>query len=98
MKKIMALLLIMAMLTLSACGENLKAPQADGSTKVYETYGLFNESEVREEGVEYKLIFGNVVWGILLGETIIAPVYFFGFSLYEPVAELPGPTEVAPNE
>jgi hypothetical protein len=38
-----------------------------------------------EGTVQYKTVVGNVIWGIILVETIIAPIYFFGFSLYEPV-------------
>ncbi len=53
-----------------------------------ETYGLFNRDEVRRDDVEYKLVVGNVVWGVLLFQTVIAPVYFFGFSLYEPVGAI----------
>ena len=30
-------------------------------------------------------IVGNVVWSVLLVETVIAPIYFLGFSLFEPV-------------
>lgn len=51
----------------------------------YETYGVFNKDEVRDPGVKYSLSVGNVIWGCVLVETIIAPVYFFGFSMYEPV-------------
>jgi hypothetical protein len=60
-----------------------------GSSKVLDgnycdTYGLLNR-EMKCENVQYKTVVGNVIWGVLLFETIIAPVYFFGFSLYEPV-------------
>ena len=55
----------------------------------YETYGLFNKDEIRKSNIEYKLILGNAIWGIILVETIIAPIYFYGFSLYEPVKALP---------
>lgn len=52
----------------------------------YDTYGIFNEDEVKSDDVEYRVCVGNVVWGIILCETIIAPVYFFGFDLKEPVS------------
>lgn len=51
----------------------------------YGTYGLFNKSEQRNDDIAYKLIVGNLVWSIILVETIIAPIYFIGFSMYEPV-------------
>jgi hypothetical protein len=61
-----------------------------GSNKIIDgieckTYGLINEGKNRKENIEYKIIIGNFIWGILLIETVIMPVYFFGFSIYEPV-------------
>jgi len=56
--------------------------------KLYETYGLINRDNVKSSNVKYKVIVGNVIWGILLCETIIAPIYFFGFSIQEPVCEV----------
>jgi len=53
--------------------------------KKYETYGLFNKDEVCNPDVEYQVVWGNVIWGALLFETAIAPIYFFGFSIFEPV-------------
>ena len=78
MKKLFIILIAVCFLV-AGCGSNFVANGVE-----YETYGLLNKEEVRKEGVRYKLIVGNVVWGIVLCETIIAPVYFFGFSLYEP--------------
>jgi hypothetical protein len=64
----------------TGCGDT---KQINGT--VYETYGLFNKDEVRDPNVYYEIITGNVVWGIILSKTIVAPIYFFGFSLYEPI-------------
>lgn len=61
------------------CGNPIQA-----CGKTYPTYGLFN-SELADPDVKYTIIPGNVVWSIILVETIFAPVYFVGFSLYEPV-------------
>ena len=65
---------------LASCGDSIVY-----KGKKYETYGLFNKDEVRDENIEYRLILGNAIWGIILVETIVAPVCFYGFSLYEPV-------------
>ena len=90
MKKTIAKILIVAFLgaSLSGCGDSKII-----KNKEIPTYGLFNPGD-KYEGVEYKVIFGNVVWGILLIETIIAPIYFFGFSLYEPVGIDTGPKRI----
>ncbi len=80
-KRFIAVLL--AATILMGCGSNMVI---DG--KEYETYGLFNKEEVRSSSVKYKLITGNVVWSIVLCSSIIVPVYFFGFSLYEPIGKV----------
>jgi hypothetical protein len=66
---------------------------ACGDSKVidgvkYETYGFINKDEIKDPKIKYQVITGNVVWGIILCETIVAPVYFFGFSLHEPVEKI----------
>jgi len=80
MKKLIAVLMLVAMLGLVGCGE---ARTING--KYCDTYGLINKDEFKCKGVRYKVITGNVIWAIILVETVVAPVYFFGFSLYEPV-------------
>lgn len=59
----------------------------------YETYGLFNVDEAKDRCVNYTISIGNVVWSIILIETIFMPVYFIGYSLYEPSAQ----KECTPN-
>ena len=61
-----------------------------GNTKVingveYDTYGLLNADIKKNSDIQYEVIWGNVFLGVMLVETIIAPVYFFGFSLFEPI-------------
>lgn len=55
----------------------------------YDSYGLFNADDKKNPDIQYKLVIGNLIWGVLLFETIIAPVYFFGFSIMEPVGPKP---------
>lgn len=69
---------------LTACGKPYVVP--DGG-KEYPTYGLLNTESNKSEKMCYKLNLGNVIWSIVLFETIIAPVYFIGFSLYNPIGE-----------
>lgn len=84
-KKIMVwLVAVMFCMSIIGCGNSMFI---DG--KKCDTYGLFNVNS-KCENVKYETIVGNVVWGILLFETIIGPVYFFGFSLYEPVGKIDG--------
>jgi len=80
MKKFTAILLLLVFLVLWGCASNLVV-----EGKVYETYGLFNKDEVRNPAMEYRLVWGNAILGALFFETAIAPIYFFGFSIWEPV-------------
>jgi hypothetical protein len=78
MKKFLGLILA-ASLSLSACTEPMKTPE-----KTYPAYGLFNKDTNYSEKVCYEASVGNIFLGIVLFETVIAPVYFFGFDLYQP--------------
>ncbi len=77
---ITVLLVATIMFVTTGCGQ----PKVINGVK-YETYGLLNESTSKNENIEYKLSVGNVVWSILLCETVVMPVYFIGFSIYNPV-------------
>ncbi len=65
------------------------ADQKNINGVVYDTYGIFNEKEKKNPDIEYHIVAGNVVWSIILVESIIAPVYFIGFSIYEPIGVKP---------
>lgn len=65
---------------ITACGSN---KVIDGIT--YETYGLINENDKKASHIKYEPIYGNIIWGVLLSGTIIAPIWFFGYSMFEPV-------------
>jgi hypothetical protein len=70
---------ILAVLATSGC-----AKQKTISGTTYDVYGLLNEDEKKNPEVQYEVCWGNVIWGVLLVETIAAPIYFFGFALFEP--------------
>ena len=82
MKTIIILVCVFFLLFTIACGNNKII-----NGKEYETYGLINKDEVRNPNIKYKPIWGNIIWGCVLAETIIAPIYFFGFSMFEPIKE-----------
>lgn len=79
MKKFITIAIALS-IVLSGCGHSMRT-----SDKEYPTYGLFNESTDGSKNVCYKISAGNIFWSIVLVETIIAPIYFIGFSLYNPV-------------
>lgn len=80
------------MFSLSACGS---AKTICGKT--YDTYGLFHSEDERNENIRYRIVVGNVIWSIVLIETVVFPVYFVGFSIYEPV-DSKVPCEVLNNQ
>ncbi|MFA5166819.1 MAG: hypothetical protein WC449_06040 [Candidatus Paceibacterota bacterium] len=45
------------------------------------------------DSVRYEVCVGNVIWGVILCETVIAPIYFFGFSMFNPVGPMNSPAE-----
>jgi len=51
----------------------------------YDTYGLFNMDDKKNPDIQYEVVWENVIWGAILVETIVAPIYFFGFDMFEPV-------------
>jgi hypothetical protein len=74
---------LLAMATISTgCGED---KVIEG--KEYETCGLINKANgdcMNDPTIKYNVSIGNVIWGIILAETVIAPIYFFGFSMFNP--------------
>ncbi len=81
MKKILCLILIA--IFLAGCGDT---KLIDGIT--YDTYGFIDQDDKKNPDIKYELIIGNVVWSVLLAGTIVAPLYFAGFSIYEPIGIL----------
>lgn len=82
-KKFIAILVALVFFSFSfvGCGDQ---KTINGIT--YDTYGVFNKGEKMNPDIRYQIIVGNVIWSIILVETIVFPVYFIGFSLWEPVA------------
>ena len=89
MKKILSVLLVISFLFVFGCGDSkiIKIPSntTTGNNNVeFGTYGLFNQNDNKNPKIRYRIIIGNIVWSVILVETIIAPLYFIGFSMYEP--------------
>lgn len=78
MKKLITI--AMACFALAACSSTL---HSNGTT--YEPKGLFSESE-KSDDICYETSVGDIILGIIFIETVIAPVYLFGFDMYEPIS------------
>lgn len=79
-KVIASILILVFMVFAVGCGQ---PKSINGVT--YDTYGVLNADTHKNPNIKYEISVGNVVWSILLFETVIAPVYFFGFDIYNPV-------------
>lgn len=91
MKRSIALIIALSVL-LAGCGKPQHLGQGS-EQKHYPTYGLFNESTSKSKNVCYEISVGNTIWSIILVETIIFPVYFVGWSLWNPVRLKKGPDD-----
>lgn len=78
LKQFVVVALIISMLV--GCGEPINY-----SGKHYPTVGIVNQASEKSEKMCYEISVGNVIWSIILIETIVAPIYFVGWSLWNPV-------------
>ena len=69
---------IATVLTLSSCADSKIIHGVQ-----YDSIGAF---DTPPHCINYDVVAGNVVWSVLLAETIIMPIYFIGFSIQEPVS------------
>lgn len=50
----------------------------------YNTYGIFNADDVKNPNVHYEVSIESIIVAIIFSETIIVPVYIFGWDIMEP--------------
>jgi hypothetical protein len=80
LKTILTLLLISTILI--GCGVDL-----NHQGKKYQTVGIAHFlTNKKEKCVEYDFSPGNIFWGAILFPSVVAPVYFWGFSSMNPVS------------
>lgn len=82
MKKVFLIMILSV--AMFSCADS-KTFTIDGKKVKVEPYGWINHQEEKREDVKYKVCVGNVVWSVILSETVIAPVLFTGYAIYEPV-------------
>ena len=83
MKKII-LTALSAVLLMASCADGKYFNDEDCNLVYVDSYGLFSMDE-KVDGVHYEASTGSIIAGIVFAETIFAPIYAFGFDLYEPV-------------
>ncbi len=75
-----SLLITATCLALAGCGQ----PATLNGVR-YPTHGFLDKDTNKSEKICYELSIGNVVWSALTLPSVVLPVYFVGFSLYNPV-------------
>lgn len=82
MKKVF--LVLSLIVGLSSCADE-KTFTIDNKQVTVQPYGWANYETKQNDSIIYEPVFGNIVWSIILVETIVAPVYFTGWAVMEPV-------------
>lgn len=83
MKKVISIILLCSLFF--SCGSSLIIDD-----KKYQTYGIINEDDIKDHNIDYDFVWGNLFWSVVLAQTIIAPIYFIGFDIFEPVGKKGG--------
>lgn len=86
MKTTIKLASVLSLMLLTSCADS-KVININGENVEVEPYGWIN-SDVKNDSVVYRLSSGNIVWSVILSETIVAPILLTGNSLYEPVKKV----------
>ena len=81
MKRPLIALALATSVLLAGCGAENKTI---GGVE-YGTYGLFNKEEMHNKNIQYEISGWSIFWSVIFCETIIAPIYFVGFDLYQPI-------------
>lgn len=77
MKKSLIAAALASALLLSGC-----AGAVDVCGTTYQPYGLFSLDQANPK-VHYHVSGWSIFWGVVLVETVIAPIYIFGWDLYQ---------------
>jgi PBP1b-binding outer membrane lipoprotein LpoB len=84
MKKITLFFVLMIAL-LSSCADSKTFTDKNGKQFTAEPYGWANVNANKMDTVVYDINVGNVIWDIILIETVVVPVWLTGWEFYEPV-------------
>jgi len=87
--RLLASIIILALITSCADSKEFKI---DGEDVIVEPYGWAN-SAIKNDSIVYTINVGNLVWDILLSETIIVPVVLTADQFYEPSHKKPKTNE-----
>lgn len=83
MNKILLIILIVIIsFSVLSCGKPIVLEPGE----LANPYGVFSKED-KNESATYKMSTGNIIWSILLVETIVAPIILIGWKLWVPIEE-----------
>lgn len=77
--------MMLAVSLLQGCANSKSGTTKEGRIETAEPYGWANYQTKKNPNFVYEVNLGNVVWSIILVETIVVPVWLTGWDLYEPI-------------
>lgn len=80
------LIILILFVLIIGCADS-KNININGKDTEIQPYGWMNQDELKNDSVVYRINTGNVIWSVLLCETIIAPILITGIELFEPVSK-----------
>lgn len=84
MKKLIIGFVLLVITLLTSCADSQEFV-IDGKPVYVEPYGWANYQELKNDSIIYEANMGNIVWSVILSETIVVPVWLTGWQFYEPV-------------
>jgi len=82
--KAISLLIVFAIpFIISSCADS-KEIDINGKMEHVEPYGWADYQDLKNDSVIYKVSVGNIVWSVLLCQTIVVPIWLTGYGFYEP--------------
>ena len=78
-------MVLVSLVFLSGCGQSKIINNIERKPVGLITMNAQQIKSTYSKNISYDVCWGNVFWGVILCETIIAPIYFFGFSMFNPI-------------
>lgn len=82
-KSKIAKLVAIGILATSIMGCDAPTIAVNGNT--YRDYGIINQNQNYDPSIDYEPDWWNICLGVIFFESIIVPIYVFGFHFMEPV-------------
>lgn len=78
-------ILAMGMFAMVSCADSKTFKDKNGKEFTAEPYGWANSDARKLDTVVYEANIGNVIWSVILVETVAVPVWLTGWQIMEPV-------------